>query len=73
MLYLFSPEARPTSGTKSRNGKGCPRCGFDVYAAEQMISKDKVIIFYSLYSKKKKKRQYHYNDKIKYIFIQYMK
>ncbi|XP_026811682.1 muscle LIM protein Mlp84B isoform X2 [Rhopalosiphum maidis] len=38
---LFS-EARPTSGVKSRNGNGCLRCGYEVYAAEQMISKNKL-------------------------------
>ncbi|XP_060877324.1 muscle LIM protein Mlp84B-like isoform X2 [Metopolophium dirhodum] len=37
---LFS-EARPTSGNKGRNGNGCLRCGYEVYAAEQMISKNK--------------------------------
>ncbi|XP_050532046.1 muscle LIM protein Mlp84B-like isoform X1 [Daktulosphaira vitifoliae] len=39
---ILFPESRPTSGIKSRNGKGCPRCGYEVYAAEQMISKNKV-------------------------------
>lgn len=43
---LFSSEARPTSGIKGRNGDGCLRCGYEVYAAEQMISKNKVMIFY---------------------------
>lgn len=42
---MLSSEARPTSGIKGRNGKGCLRCGFEVYAAEQMISKNKVLIF----------------------------
>ncbi|KAI5739612.1 hypothetical protein M8J77_021410 [Diaphorina citri] len=35
-------DARPTSGLKGRNGDGCPRCGFVVYAAEQMISKNRI-------------------------------
>merc|ERR1712023_565890 len=41
-LFYFSPEGRPFSGSKGRNGKGCPRCGYEVYAAEQMISKNKI-------------------------------
>jgi len=46
-MFYFSSEARPTSGNKGRNGDGCLRCGYAVYAAEQMISKNKVITFYS--------------------------
>lgn len=38
----FSPETKPLNGIRGRNGNGCPRCGFAVYAAEQMISKNKV-------------------------------
>ncbi|CAD7087899.1 unnamed protein product [Hermetia illucens] len=34
------PEGRPFNGPKSQNG--CPRCGFAVYAAEQMISKSRI-------------------------------
>jgi hypothetical protein len=32
-------EGRPFGGPKPSDGSGCPRCGFAVYAAEQMISK----------------------------------
>ncbi|XP_034243871.1 muscle LIM protein Mlp84B-like isoform X3 [Thrips palmi] len=35
-------DARPTHGLKAQGGKGCPRCGFEVYAAEQMISKNRI-------------------------------
>lgn len=42
-MQCFSSEARPTSGIKGRNGDGCKRCGYEVYAAEQMISKNKVM------------------------------
>ncbi|KAL5288122.1 CSRP1 family protein [Megaselia abdita] len=34
------PDGRPFAGAKSANG--CPRCGFAVYAAEQMISKSRI-------------------------------
>ena len=37
-----SNDARPTHGIRAQAGKGCPRCGFEVYAAEQMISKNRV-------------------------------
>lgn len=47
-MFFSSPEARPTSGIKGRNGNGCLRCGYEVYAAEQMISKNKVIQFLNL-------------------------
>lgn len=30
------------SGAKASAGTGCPRCGFPVYAAEQMISKNRI-------------------------------
>ncbi|XP_065158126.1 muscle LIM protein Mlp84B-like isoform X1 [Atheta coriaria] len=34
--------ARPNSGQKAPEGQGCRRCGYAVYAAEQMISKNGV-------------------------------
>jgi len=37
-----SHDARPTTGIRAQAGKGCLRCGFEVYAAEQMISKNRV-------------------------------
>uniref|UniRef100_A0A1L8DMD3 Putative regulatory protein mlp n=2 Tax=Nyssomyia neivai TaxID=330878 RepID=A0A1L8DMD3_9DIPT len=36
------PDARPISGPRAGKDGGCRRCGFAVYAAEQMISKNKV-------------------------------
>lgn len=42
LLIDYSPESKPLNGIKGRNGNGCSRCGFAVYAAEQMISKNKV-------------------------------
>ncbi|KAK7591198.1 hypothetical protein V9T40_002811 [Parthenolecanium corni] len=39
---ILFPETRPLHGNKGRNGNGCKRCGYAVYAAEQMISKGKV-------------------------------
>uniref|UniRef100_A0A8D8RLU6 Muscle LIM protein Mlp84B n=2 Tax=Cacopsylla melanoneura TaxID=428564 RepID=A0A8D8RLU6_9HEMI len=39
---IHYPEMAPTTGAKGRNGDGCPRCGYAVYAAEQMISKNKI-------------------------------
>ncbi|XP_023947320.1 muscle LIM protein Mlp84B isoform X2 [Bicyclus anynana] len=33
-------EQLPFTGQKAAKGKGCPRCGFPVYAAEQMNSKN---------------------------------
>ncbi|KAJ8947187.1 hypothetical protein NQ318_015535 [Aromia moschata] len=33
-------DPRPNSGRKAAPGQGCHRCGFAVYAAEQMISKN---------------------------------
>ncbi|KAK9498199.1 hypothetical protein O3M35_004066 [Rhynocoris fuscipes] len=35
-------ESRPITGLKAAEGKGCLRCGFEVYAAEQMISKNRI-------------------------------
>ncbi|XP_044594294.1 muscle LIM protein Mlp84B isoform X3 [Cotesia glomerata] len=35
-------DAKPQTGTKSTDGHGCSRCGYPVYAAEQMISKDRL-------------------------------
>ncbi|XP_044011940.1 muscle LIM protein Mlp84B-like isoform X2 [Aphidius gifuensis] len=36
-------DSKPQLGTKCENGQGgCSRCGYPVYAAEQMISKDRV-------------------------------
>ncbi|XP_065226105.1 muscle LIM protein Mlp84B isoform X1 [Planococcus citri] len=39
---ILFPETRPQTGIKGRNGDGCPRCDYKVYAAEQMISKNKI-------------------------------
>ncbi|XP_069680622.1 muscle LIM protein Mlp84B isoform X4 [Periplaneta americana] len=36
------PDMKPTTGLKAPQGQGCPRCGFAVYAAEQMISKSRI-------------------------------
>lgn len=33
-------EQMPFTGPKAAKGHGCPRCGFPVYAAEQMHSKN---------------------------------
>jgi hypothetical protein len=41
---VFSPDTKPTTGLKAPQGQGCPRCGFAVYAAEQMISKHRVSV-----------------------------
>jgi len=38
--HIALPDGAPTSGLKSANG--CPRCGYAVYAAEQMISKTRI-------------------------------
>ncbi|XP_071453098.1 muscle LIM protein Mlp84B-like isoform X2 [Hetaerina americana] len=35
-------QGRSMGTTKAPEGKGCPRCGFAVFAAEQMISKGKI-------------------------------
>ncbi|XP_018897504.1 muscle LIM protein Mlp84B isoform X2 [Bemisia tabaci] len=35
-------EPRPSHGPKAPEGKGCSRCGYEVYAAEQMISKKSI-------------------------------
>ena len=42
--FIFRADVRPggSGSTKAPEGEGCPRCGFAVYAAEQMISKGKV-------------------------------
>lgn len=37
--FYHSPDGRPFNGPKAAHGTGCLRCGFPVYAAEQMISK----------------------------------
>jgi hypothetical protein len=42
--FSFSPDTKPTTGLKAPKGQGCPRCGFLVYAAEQMISKNRVSV-----------------------------
>ncbi|XP_049539837.1 muscle LIM protein Mlp84B-like isoform X1 [Anopheles darlingi] len=34
--------AKPTDGPKAKDGKGCPRCGYAVYEAEKMLSKNRV-------------------------------
>ena len=47
MFVFFSPESKP--GIKAQPGKGCPRCGFEVYAAEQMISKNGVSYNYIIF------------------------
>lgn len=39
---FYSPDGRAFGGPKAAKGSGCLRCGFPVYAAEQMISKDRV-------------------------------
>jgi CxxC motif-containing protein len=44
ILCTFSPDTKPTTGFKAPQGQGCPRCGFAVYAAEQMISKNRVSV-----------------------------
>nr|CAD7398317.1 unnamed protein product [Timema cristinae] len=36
------PEAKPSSGARAPIGQGCPRCGFMVYEAEKMISKNTI-------------------------------
>lgn len=41
-FLLFSIDSKPNLGTKSTDGHGCSRCGYPVYAAEQMISKDRL-------------------------------
>ncbi|CAD1479354.1 unnamed protein product, partial [Heterotrigona itama] len=35
-------DAKPQVGQKRTDGNGCARCGYPVYAAEQMISKNRV-------------------------------
>ncbi|XP_011254260.1 muscle LIM protein Mlp84B isoform X4 [Camponotus floridanus] len=35
-------DAKPQVGQKRNDGNGCSRCGYPVYAAEQMISKNRV-------------------------------
>ncbi|XP_022193124.1 muscle LIM protein Mlp84B isoform X1 [Nilaparvata lugens] len=34
------PDGGPMTGHKAAEGKGCRKCGYEVYAAEQMISKN---------------------------------
>lgn len=41
-VHVRSPDGRAFGGPKAAKGTGCLRCGFPVYAAEQMISKDRV-------------------------------
>lgn len=41
-MHIFSPDGRPFAGSKDNTNRGCLRCGFSVYAAEQMISKNRV-------------------------------
>lgn len=38
--YDYSADGKPLSGTRSSGG--CPRCGYAVFAAEQMISKSRI-------------------------------
>ena len=40
--YLFKYYSEMKPGLKAAEGEGCPRCGFHVYAAEQMIGKNRV-------------------------------
>ncbi|XP_052861181.1 muscle LIM protein Mlp84B-like isoform X2 [Anopheles cruzii] len=35
-------DAKPADGPKAKDGKGCPRCGYAVYEAEKMLSKNRV-------------------------------
>ncbi|XP_063989313.1 muscle LIM protein Mlp84B isoform X1 [Diachasmimorpha longicaudata] len=35
-------DSKPQVGARSTDGHGCARCGYPVYAAEQMISKDRL-------------------------------
>lgn len=42
LLNISSTDMRPTCGVKAPQGQGCPRCGYAVYAAEQMISKNRI-------------------------------
>jgi hypothetical protein len=35
-------DMKPNCGAKAKEGQGCPRCGYAVYAAEQMISKSRI-------------------------------
>lgn len=39
-IFYFSPEGKPLTGPRSSGG--CPRCGYAVFAAEQMISKSRI-------------------------------
>lgn len=41
-IVFFSIDAKPQVGQKRSDGHGCARCGYPVYAAEQMISKNRV-------------------------------
>lgn len=46
-LFIFlqmntcSPDGRAFGGQKAASGTGCQRCGFPVYEAEKMISKNR--------------------------------
>lgn len=42
IAFVYSPDGRAFTGPKAAAGTGCLRCGFPVYAAEQMISKDRI-------------------------------
>lgn len=39
-IILHASSSSSISGPRPTDGTGCPRCGFVVYAAEQMISKN---------------------------------
>lgn len=40
--YFRCSDGKAFTGPKAAAGSGCLRCGFPVYAAEQMISKDRI-------------------------------
>lgn len=42
LSIICSPEGRAFTGPKAAAGRGCMRCGFAVYEAEKMISKNHV-------------------------------
>uniref|UniRef100_A0A4Y0AMQ5 LIM zinc-binding domain-containing protein n=1 Tax=Anopheles funestus TaxID=62324 RepID=A0A4Y0AMQ5_ANOFN len=35
-------DAKPANGPKAKDGKGCTRCGYAVYEAEKMLSKNRI-------------------------------
>lgn len=39
---FYSNDSNPNLGVKAPQGQGCPRCGYPVYAAEQMNSKNRI-------------------------------